>query len=196
MWVYFRPRSRQNERSHLQNIATHLVNFTENVEWLKQHCDTEVITPLPGNILCRHSLMYVLALTCQTISIQPPCMMHAVYTPIASFATGGHFYHYGCMHLTELARYIDIEVADSTTNQTLVHALETIRCMVIAIPYLSRHISMPFILHRAHGTDNIIRVVYQIITQSMHHGDQSDSVSRQGKQSTICTEHRNCTAKH
>jgi hypothetical protein len=103
MWVYFRPRSRQNECSHLQNIAMHLVNFTENMEWLKQHCDTEVITPLPGNILCRHSLMYVLALTCLTISIQPPCMMHAVYTPIASFATGGHFYHYGCMHLTELA---------------------------------------------------------------------------------------------
>jgi len=67
-------------------------------------------------------------------------MMHAVYTPIPSFATGGHFYHYACMHLTELARYIDAEVADSTTNQMLEHAMETIRRMVIAIPFLSHKI--------------------------------------------------------
>ncbi|KAG2063549.1 hypothetical protein BDR04DRAFT_1123182 [Suillus decipiens] len=125
LWVYFRPRGRQHDRSHLQNIATRLVNFTEHTEWLKRHCNAEVITLLPGDIL-----------------IQPPCMMHAVYTPVASFATGGHFYHYGCMHLTELARYIDVEVADSTTNQNLAHALETIRRMVIAIPYLSRNITL------------------------------------------------------
>jgi hypothetical protein len=70
----------------------------------------------------------------------PPGMMHAVYTPVASFATGGHFYHYTCLHLTELARYIDAEVADSTTNQALEHALETLLRMLIMVPYLSPRI--------------------------------------------------------
>ncbi|KAG1830502.1 hypothetical protein DFJ58DRAFT_736937 [Suillus subalutaceus] len=122
-WVVFRPKDRWEDRSHIQNIATRLVNFAEHKAWLKQHCDAELITLLAGDML-----------------IQPPCTMHAVYTPIASFATGGHFYHYACMHLTELARYIDVEVADSTTNQALEHALETLRRMVIAIPYLSPQI--------------------------------------------------------
>jgi hypothetical protein len=68
----------------------------------------------------------------------PPGTVHAVYTPVPSFATGGHFYHYMCLHLTELARYIDAEIADSTTNQDLEHALETLRRMMIMVPYLSR----------------------------------------------------------
>ncbi|KAG2045519.1 hypothetical protein BDR06DRAFT_978152 [Suillus hirtellus] len=124
-WVIFRPKDRHDDRSHIQNIATRLVNLVENKAWLKKHCDAELITLRAGDML-----------------IQPPCTMHAVYTPVASFATGGHFYHYSCMHLTELSRYIDVEVADSTTNQVLDHALETLRRMVIALPYLSSTISL------------------------------------------------------
>ncbi|KAG2045475.1 hypothetical protein BDR06DRAFT_1015617 [Suillus hirtellus] len=124
-WAVFRPKSRRDDRSHLQNIATRLANFTVHKAWLKANCDAEVVTLMAGDIL-----------------IQPPGTMHAVYTPVASFATGGHFYHYGCMHLTELARYIDAEVADSTTNQVLEHTLETVRRMVIAIPYLAPSICM------------------------------------------------------
>ncbi|KAG2368455.1 hypothetical protein BDR07DRAFT_1478227 [Suillus spraguei] len=77
-WVVFRPKDRQNDRKHLQDFALKLGNFTENQAWIRANCDAEVITLLPGDIL-----------------IIPPGQVHAVYTPIASFATGGHFYHYG-----------------------------------------------------------------------------------------------------
>lgn len=71
------------------------------------------------------------------IRILPPGLVHAVYTPTASFSTGGHFYNYNCMHLTELSRFIDAELATTATNQDMEHALETLRRMVIAIPFLS-----------------------------------------------------------
>ncbi|KAG2108259.1 uncharacterized protein F5147DRAFT_773843 [Suillus discolor] len=124
-WVLFWLKDQHDDWSHIQNIATQLINFVENKAWLKKHCNTGLITLRPGDML-----------------IQPPGTMHAVYTPVASFATGGHFYHYLCMHLTELARYIDVKVGDSMTNQALDHALETLRHMVIAIPYLSSTISL------------------------------------------------------
>lgn len=34
-------------------------------------------------------------------------MFHAVYTPIKSIATGGHFFTYDSLHLTEMARSFD-----------------------------------------------------------------------------------------
>jgi hypothetical protein len=51
------------------------------------------------------------------------------------------------MHLTELSRYIDAEVAGSATNQVVDHALETLRRMVIMLPYLSPRLGM-YVRHR------------------------------------------------
>ncbi|KAG2028812.1 hypothetical protein BDR03DRAFT_1019312 [Suillus americanus] len=124
-WVVFRPKNRYHDRQHIQDVASRLRNFTENEAWIKAHCDAEVITLLPGDII-----------------IIPPGQVHAVYTPVASFATGGHFYHYGCMHLTEISRYLDVVVGDCLTNQTLHIALETLRRMIIAIPRLSPRIPL------------------------------------------------------
>ncbi|OJA20360.1 hypothetical protein AZE42_07313 [Rhizopogon vesiculosus] len=125
-WVVFKPKTKHNNRLHLQQFACRLVDFDDqNLEWYREHCDIEVITLYAGDLL-----------------ILPPGTVHAVYTPVASFATGGHFYHYGCMHLSELARYIDSDVGNSTTNQNLDHALETLRRMVIAIPRLSPRIML------------------------------------------------------
>ncbi|KAG2029909.1 hypothetical protein BDR03DRAFT_975385 [Suillus americanus] len=124
-WVIFRPKDRHDDRKHLQDFAIRLGNFTENESWIRANCDAEVITLLPGDML-----------------IMPPWQVHAVYTPVASFATGGHFYHYACMHLTELSRYCDVTVGDCLTNQNLYHALETLRRMIIAIPRLSPRITM------------------------------------------------------
>ncbi|KAG2353796.1 hypothetical protein BDR07DRAFT_1495650 [Suillus spraguei] len=124
-WVVFRPKDRQNDRKHLQDFALKLGNFTENQAWIRANCDAEVITLLPGDIL-----------------IIPPGQVHAVYTPVASFATGGHFYHYGCMHLTEMSRYLDVVAGDCLTNQNLHNALETLRRMMIAIPRLSLRIPL------------------------------------------------------
>jgi len=139
-WVVFRPKACYNNRQYLHRIASRITNLANNMHWLKKHCDAEVITIKAGDLLYGTSyyiLKYADAYRCRII---PPGCLHAVYTPVASFSTGGHFYHYSCMHLTELARYIDTVDGDATTNQDLHHALETLRRMLIAIPRLSRSI--------------------------------------------------------
>ncbi|KAG1825323.1 hypothetical protein DFJ58DRAFT_738539 [Suillus subalutaceus] len=119
--------SGRNDRIQLRNLSVKLADYTTNIKWIQKNCDGEVITLKPGDML-----------------ILPPGVVHAVYTPVPSFSTGGHFYHYSCMHLTELSRFIDAESASTTTNQDMEHALETLRRMVIAIPYLSPRI----VLHK------------------------------------------------
>ncbi|KAG1853414.1 hypothetical protein F4604DRAFT_1686400 [Suillus subluteus] len=94
----------------------HLDNFIEN--W-----HGEIVTLLPGDML-----------------IQPAGQFHAVYTPVASFATGGHFYNYECMHLTELSRYIDHKQGKILTNQVHAHSLEMFQRMVINLPRISRRV--------------------------------------------------------
>lgn len=74
-------------------------------------------------------------------SIQPAGQFHAVYTPVASFATGGHFYNYESMHLTELSRYIDHKLGRILTNQVHEHSLATFHRMVINLPRISRRVS-------------------------------------------------------
>ncbi|KAG2136434.1 hypothetical protein DEU56DRAFT_913013 [Suillus clintonianus] len=124
-WVVFRPKDRHDDRQHLRDMAMNLANMTENGPWIRQNCDAEVVTLYPGDII-----------------IMPPAQVHAVYTPVASLATGGHFYHYGCMHLTEISRYLDVSSGDCLTNQILHNALETLRRMMIAMPRLSPRIRL------------------------------------------------------
>ncbi|KAG2062626.1 hypothetical protein BDR04DRAFT_1123818 [Suillus decipiens] len=116
-WVLFSPNDRSDDRKHLQDFALRLGNFTENESWIRQNCNAEVVTLRRGDML-----------------MMPPSQVHAVYTPVASFVIGGHFYHYGGMHLTKMSRYLDVTVADCLTNQDLHIALETLRRMMIAIP--------------------------------------------------------------
>ncbi|KAG1726231.1 hypothetical protein EDB19DRAFT_1945222 [Suillus lakei] len=124
-WVVFRPKDRHDDCMHIQQIALKLGNFIEYEAWIAAHCDAGVITLLPGDTL-----------------IIPPGQLHAVYTPVASFATGGHFYHYGCMHLTEMSRYLGVVAGNCLTNQMLHNALETLRRMMIVIPRLSPRIQL------------------------------------------------------
>lgn len=137
-WVVFRPKQYHHDRLHLQDFVTKLVDVTSHQQWVEKHCDGEVIVLRAGDIVYAFSLLSCVYLMKRFCRIMPPGTVHAVYTPIPSFATGGHFYHYMCLHLTELAQYIDAEAADSTTNQSLEHALETLRRMMIMVPFLSR----------------------------------------------------------
>ncbi|KAG2081945.1 uncharacterized protein F5147DRAFT_783481 [Suillus discolor] len=125
-WAIFSLRDGANNRIGLQDLSVKLADYARHKTWIHKNCDAEVLTLRPGDML-----------------ILPPGVVHAVYTPVPSFSTGGHFYHYSCMHLTELARYIDAEVGESTTNQAMDHALETLRRMVIMLPYLSRRVVLP-----------------------------------------------------
>ncbi|EPQ53252.1 hypothetical protein GLOTRDRAFT_131526 [Gloeophyllum trabeum ATCC 11539] len=68
------------------------------------------------------------------VLIQPPNIMHCIYTPIKTLATGGHFYCYNLCHLTELSCDIDRLYGDVTTNpaaQRLIHNL------ALALPNLA-----------------------------------------------------------
>ncbi|KAG1790108.1 uncharacterized protein HD556DRAFT_1446460 [Suillus plorans] len=119
-WAIFHLKGGSSDRIQLQHLSVRLADYNTHKEWILNHCDGEVIALHPGDML-----------------ILPPGIVHAVYTPVPSFCTGGHFYNYSCMHLTELSRYVDAEVARTSTNQDMEHALETLRRMVIALPYLS-----------------------------------------------------------
>ena len=57
-----------------------------------------------------------------------------MYTPVASFTIGGHFYSYDSIHLTEVARYFDFVRDGSFTNQVHHHALETLAQMLVGLP--------------------------------------------------------------
>ncbi|EJD47358.1 hypothetical protein AURDEDRAFT_163571 [Auricularia subglabra TFB-10046 SS5] len=49
--------------------------------------------------------------------IQPPNLVHRVYTAERSIVMGGHFYCFQTMHLTELARLIDVDYNELATNE-------------------------------------------------------------------------------
>ncbi|KAG1895711.1 uncharacterized protein F5891DRAFT_984014 [Suillus fuscotomentosus] len=157
-WVIFTLRGGENNQIGLQDLSVRLADYVKHKLWIHKHCDGQ--------------------------RILPPGVVHGVYTPVPSFATGGHFYNYSCMHLMELSRYIDTEVEGSATNQAMDHALETLRRMVIMLPYLSPRVGRQY---RAAGSNaksvedtetvapcfDIIQIVYQFlgITKRKRAGD-------------------------
>jgi hypothetical protein len=50
-WVIFRPKSNHDDRIHLQEFVTRLVDLTSYHKWVQKHCDGEVIVLRPGDIL-------------------------------------------------------------------------------------------------------------------------------------------------
>ncbi|KAF8549214.1 hypothetical protein OG21DRAFT_623975 [Imleria badia] len=56
------------------------------------------------------------------------------YTPVASFTLSGHFYSYDNLHLTQLARYLDVARKGNLANQVHHHAFETLVQLVIDLP--------------------------------------------------------------
>ncbi|KAG2353406.1 hypothetical protein BDR07DRAFT_1496320 [Suillus spraguei] len=100
-------------------------DLKKNCKKIESKWDFEVVTILPGDLL-----------------IQPPGQFHAVYTPVATFATGGHFYNHQYMHLTELSRYMDRTKGTTFTNQVHEHSIATFQRMVINLPYLPSSITL------------------------------------------------------
>lgn len=50
-WAVFRPKNNHHDRNHLQEFVTRLVDFTNHEEWVRKHCDGEVIVLRPGDIV-------------------------------------------------------------------------------------------------------------------------------------------------
>ncbi|KAG1855274.1 hypothetical protein F4604DRAFT_1932333 [Suillus subluteus] len=67
----------------------------------------------------------------------PPGKFHEVYTPLVTFAIGGHFLSYHTMHLSEWSCYLDQLHGSLFTNQEQQDTLLVLRRMVVAIPRLS-----------------------------------------------------------
>ncbi|KAG2083677.1 uncharacterized protein F5147DRAFT_660107 [Suillus discolor] len=124
-WGLWRPIQEDTlTRTNLYKIAPELMDLYQNCKEIQETWHREIVTLLPGDML-----------------IQPPSQFHAVYTPVTSFATGGHFYNYETMHLMEISRYIDHKQGRTLTNQVHEHSLETFQRMVINLPRISRHIN-------------------------------------------------------
>ncbi|KAG1744241.1 hypothetical protein EDB19DRAFT_1827122 [Suillus lakei] len=120
-WGLWRPIDEDTiTRTNLSNIALTLLDIYQNHNKIQENWHGEIVTLLPGDML-----------------IQPPRQFYAVYTPVASFTTGGHFYNYEFMHLTELSHYIGHTQGKNLTNQVHKHSIETFQRMVINLPCIS-----------------------------------------------------------
>lgn len=62
-----------------------------------------------------------------------PDTWHAVYTPVRTVATGGHFFLYETMHLTEVSRAFDRRKGLCVTNTSHVSAYHTLCCMMVNV---------------------------------------------------------------
>lgn len=68
----------------------------------------------------------------------PPGQIHIVFTPVASFCRGGHFFNLDTMHLTELSRFVDASRGKFVTNQAHHGTLNTLCRIVMSLPFLPR----------------------------------------------------------
>ena len=68
----------------------------------------------------------------------PPGQHHAVYTPVAGFSRGGHYYNLDTMHLTELSRFVDTIQGKVITNNVRYGTLETLCRMVISLTIIPK----------------------------------------------------------
>ena len=68
----------------------------------------------------------------------PPGQHHAVYTPVAGFSRGGHYYNLDTMHLTEVSRFVDTTQGKFVTNDTHHGTLETLCRMVISLTIIPK----------------------------------------------------------
>ena len=78
----------------------------------------------------------------------PPDTPHTVYTPMASFSQGGHFYHYGSMHLMEHAHWVDKDHKDMVTNELHEHTLYVLYLMALSLPMCEYHMYCTAFIHR------------------------------------------------
>ncbi|KAG1722732.1 uncharacterized protein EDB91DRAFT_1255929 [Suillus paluster] len=125
LWAPHWPKDPNVLRTNLLKLSMLLTNVSLNRKEIESNWYSEVVRLSKGDLF-----------------FQPPGLYHAVYTPVPSFATGGHFYNYECMHLTELSRYVDVKEGIFLTNQVHEHTIETLQRLVINLPRLSPSVKL------------------------------------------------------
>ncbi|KAG2114684.1 uncharacterized protein F5147DRAFT_649847 [Suillus discolor] len=134
------------EKVHLDNFTIHSWTLVHSpTYWTHLHHDLDApeLTDLYQNRKKIQETWHgeIVTLLSSDMLIQPPGQFHAVYTPVTLFATGGHFYNYETMHLTELSQYIDHKQGRTLTNQVHEHSLENFQRMVINLLRISHYIN-------------------------------------------------------
>jgi hypothetical protein len=76
--------------------------------------------------------------------IQPPNVIHQVYTPINCVASGGHFFNWFTLHLTELSKAFDHFYCHTATNADHISSFRTHCRMTMSIPILAKSKSKAF----------------------------------------------------
>ncbi|KAG6370691.1 hypothetical protein JVT61DRAFT_11072 [Boletus reticuloceps] len=92
-----------------------------------------LMSSFEGDVECETIYLYP-----GNLVIMPPGQMHAIYTPVACFCRGKHFFSYNALHLTEQSQHVDKLKGQYITNKEHRGTLETMAHMVIALPIISR----------------------------------------------------------
>ncbi|KAK7054879.1 hypothetical protein VNI00_003342 [Paramarasmius palmivorus] len=75
--------------------------------------------PLRQDLESRHIQTVTIFLQPGDVHLQPPGLIHSVYTPVPCFMRGSSLWTFETLHLTEVSRRIESMRSDVTTNQDL-----------------------------------------------------------------------------
>jgi hypothetical protein len=90
-------------------------------------------------------------------SLQPPNAIHQVYTPINSVASGGYFFNWSTLHLTELARAFGFHYSHLATNTQREGAFRSMCRLAMSLPHICRDRSQSFLVRFTLLTPSLTR---------------------------------------
>ncbi|KAK7678962.1 hypothetical protein QCA50_018102 [Cerrena zonata] len=102
--------------------------------------DEQIFSPEPNLYGMRQGHVF---LTTGSTIIQPPGLIHTVFTPLSAVMCGGHFYCYDTMAATEMAMRLDKKGTLKKTNDHHISCIPMMVRMVLAIPSVYRD-TIPF----------------------------------------------------
>ncbi|KAF8422594.1 hypothetical protein L210DRAFT_891763 [Boletus edulis BED1] len=121
VWVLASVKHGQVNQEELPEFVANLGNPERRLSEFAAQLDVKIIHLCAGDLI-----------------IMPPGQIHSVYTPVASFCRGGHFFNLDTMHLTELSRFVDTTHGKFATNQAHSGTLQTLCRIILALPYLPK----------------------------------------------------------
>ncbi|KAG1818942.1 hypothetical protein EV424DRAFT_1539898 [Suillus variegatus] len=120
MWAVYDLEDTSASRDEASDAFYRLCDIDSDLSQLPKGLVAEVVVLHAGDML-----------------FMPPGKFHEVYTPLVTFAMGGHFLSYLTMHLSEWSCFLDNLHGSLFTNQEHQDTLLVLRRMVVAVPRLS-----------------------------------------------------------
>lgn len=135
VWAVLEPRytDHHSSRARIHQLHRNIMNSAA----IDEEADVFTAFLRPGQLLQVYlsgTLEFLTPLIYHRI--MPPGVWHAVYTPTPTYCSGGHFYTYETMHLSEYSRAFDHIHGKFSTNAD--HAVDRVLCrMVLALRFVS-----------------------------------------------------------